>query len=46
MTYSGAIQLWPFFLAAFISLPVVFITVGFKAVQVAHANPVKALRYE
>lgn len=46
MTYSGAIQLWPFLLAAFISLLIVFITVSFKAVQAARANPVKALRYE
>jgi putative ABC transport system permease protein len=44
--YRTSIELWIFFLAAFLAFLIALITVGYQAVKTAMANPVDALRYE
>ena len=44
--YRTSIELWIFFLAAFLAFLIALITVGYQAVKTAMANPVEALRYE
>jgi putative ABC transport system permease protein len=40
------IEIWIFALAAFISLLIAFLTIGFQAGKTALADPIKSLRYE
>ncbi|MCU0287537.1 MAG: hypothetical protein MUF15_14225, partial [Acidobacteria bacterium] len=44
--YRIKILPWPFFLAGLIALIIALISVSYKAVRAALANPVEALRYE
>ncbi len=44
--YRTSINLWIFFLAAFLAFLIALATVGYQAVKTAMANPVDALRYE
>jgi putative ABC transport system permease protein len=44
--YRINIGLWMFFMAAFLALATAMLTVGYRAIKTAVANPVEALRYE
>jgi putative ABC transport system permease protein len=44
--YRINIPIWAFFVAAFFALTIALLTVGFRSVRAALANPVEALRYE
>lgn len=44
--YRVPISWWIFFLAAFFTIAIAFITVSFQAIRAATANPVKSLRTE
>jgi len=44
--YRVDLSAWVFLLCSFLLLGIVLLTVGYKALRVANANPVNALRYE
>ncbi|HXU28931.1 MAG TPA: ABC transporter permease [Bacteroidia bacterium] len=44
--YHVTLNAWIFILAAFIALSIAVLTVGFKAIRTAVANPIKSLRSE
>ncbi|MGE5806109.1 MAG: ABC transporter permease, partial [Ignavibacteria bacterium] len=44
--YRVEIRFTTFFIAAFLTLIIALLTVGYQAVKAAVANPVKSLRYE
>jgi len=44
--YRENIALWPFLLAAFFTIGIALITVGYQSIKAALANPVDCLKYE
>lgn len=44
--YRINLTIWPFVLAGFLVLGLTLLTVSYKAIRTATANPVESLRYE
>jgi putative ABC transport system permease protein len=44
--YRTEIDIWPFLLAGLIILVIALLTLSYKVISVAIANPIVALRYE
>lgn len=44
--YRINLTIWPFISAGFLVLVITLLTVSYKAIRTATANPVKSLRYE
>jgi putative ABC transport system permease protein len=45
-TYKFDFQLWPYLVATFLVMAIIFLSASFHMIRAANANPVDALRYE